>query len=98
MGSVWLAERSDGRYTRRVAVKFPRIALIAGTSGERFRREGLFLGRLSHPHIADLVDAGLSSDGKPYLVLELVDGTPIDRFCDDRTLDLGARIRLFLDV
>jgi serine/threonine protein kinase len=98
MGSVWLAERDDGRYTRRVAIKFPRIGLIAGTAGERFRREGSLLGRLSHPHIADLLDAGVSADGKPYLVLELVDGKPIDRFCDDGMLDLGARLRLFLDV
>jgi eukaryotic-like serine/threonine-protein kinase len=98
MGSVWLAERSDGRYARRVAVKFPRVALIAGSGGERFKREGSILGRLSHPHIADLVDAGVTPDGKPYLVLEHVDGTPIDRFCHDKALDVEGRIRLFLEV
>src|SRR5438105_13598712 len=68
MGSVWLAERSDGRFERQVAVKFLSIAL-AGPAGEkRFRREGSILGRLTHPHIAQLVDAGVSRTGQPYLV------------------------------
>src|SRR5262249_7128066 len=67
MGSVWLAQRSDGRYQRKVAVKFPRLAL-AGTGGERFKREGNLLGRLAHPHIAELIDAGVSPSGQPYLV------------------------------
>lgn len=98
MGSVWLAERSDGRFERRVAVKFLNIAL-AGHGGEgRFRREGSILGRLRHPHIAELVDAGVSSGGFPYLVLESVEGEHIDRHCDRHRLDVEARIRLFLDV
>jgi serine/threonine-protein kinase len=97
MGSVWLAQRSDGRYQRQVAVKFPRVALPA-SGNERFKREGSLLGRLSHPHIADLVDAGVSLSGRPYLVLEHVAGEPIDRYCDRHELGLEARIRLFLDV
>jgi serine/threonine protein kinase len=98
MGSVWLAERSDGRFERRVAVKFLNVAL-AGRGGEqRFKREGSILGRLAHEHIAELVDAGVSPAGQPYLVLEYVEGDHIDRYCDARMLDVEARLRLFLDV
>ncbi|HEU5336173.1 MAG TPA: protein kinase, partial [Terriglobales bacterium] len=97
MSTVWLAERSDGRFQRRVAVKFLSIAL-RGRGEERFRREGSILGRLTHPHIAQLIDAGVLSSGEPYLILEYVDGQYIDQYCDQRRLDIQARIRLFLDV
>jgi serine/threonine protein kinase/tetratricopeptide (TPR) repeat protein len=98
MGSVWLARRSDGRFERQAAVKFVSIALAGPGTEERFKREGSILGRLTHPHIADLLDAGISSDGQPYLILEYVDGTTIDQYCDQHKLDLEARVRLFLDV
>jgi tetratricopeptide (TPR) repeat protein len=98
MGSVWLARRSDGRFERQAAVKFVNIALAGRATEQRFKREGSILGRLTHPHIAELLDAGLSSDGRPYLILEYVDGTAIDRYCDQHKLDLEARVRLFLDV
>jgi eukaryotic-like serine/threonine-protein kinase len=96
MGSVWLAERNDGRFERRVAVKFIHIALMGKGGEARFKREGSILGRLAHPHIAELVDAGVSTAGQPYLVLEYVEGENIDRYCDHRTLDVESRIRLFL--
>jgi len=98
MGTVWLAERSDGRFERRVAVKFLSMALTGRTGLERFRREGRILGGLLHPQIAELVDAGVTEAGHPYLVLEYVDGEPIDAYCRRRNLDLHARVRLFLDV
>src|ERR1035438_10081119 len=98
MGSVWLAERSDGRFERQVAVKFLSVALAGRAGEERFKREGSILGRLAHEHIAELVDAGVASSGQPYLVLEYVEGAHIDRYCDERLLDVEARIRLFLDV
>ena len=98
MGTVWLAERSDGRFERKAAVKFLGAALIGQRGEERFRREGAILGRLSHPNIAELLDAGVSSTGQPYLVLEYVEGEPIDQYCDARQLDVRGRIRLFLDV
>jgi tetratricopeptide (TPR) repeat protein len=98
MGSVWLARRSDGRFERQAAVKFVNIALAGRATEERFKREGSILGRLTHPHIAELLDAGISSEGQPYLILEYVDGTAIDRYCDHHKLDLEARLRLFLDV
>jgi serine/threonine protein kinase len=98
MGSVWLAERSDGRFERRVAIKFLRFSVAAAAGVERFRREGAILGQLAHPHIAELIDAGVTPSGEPYLVLEHVEGEHIDEYCDKRKLDLGSRIRLFMDV
>ena len=98
MGSVWLAERCDGRFEGRAAVKLLNLALIGRAGEERFRREGNILARLTHPHIAHLIDAGVSPTGQPYLVLEHVDGQTIDRYCDEHALGIDARLRLFLDV
>ena len=98
MGSVWLAERVDGRFERRVAVKFLNIALMGRGGEERFKREGRILGLLVHEHIAELLDAGVTAAGQPYLVLEYVEGQEIDRYCDDRRIDVQTRIHLFLDV
>jgi serine/threonine protein kinase len=98
MGSVWLAQRSDGRFERNAAVKFVNIALTSQITEQRFKREGSILGRLIHPHIAELLDAGICSDGTPYLILEYVDGKAIDQYCDARKLAVDSRIKLFLDV
>jgi len=98
MGSVWLAERNDGRFERRVAVKILNIALMGKSGEERFKREGRILGRLTHSHIAELIDAGVSQTGQPFLVLEYVEGDHIDRYCDQHRLAIGSRIRLFVDV
>jgi Tol biopolymer transport system component len=97
MGVVWLAQRSDGQFEGRAAVKLLDITRL-GTGEERFRREANFLARVTHPNIAHLLDAGVASDGQPYLVLEFVDGAPIDRYCDERALDVPSRIALFLHV
>src|SRR5271163_483346 len=98
MGSVWLARRNDGRFERQVALKFLNIALLGKEGEDRFKREGKILALLAHPHIAELIDAGVTDAGQPYLVLEYVDGDQIDRYCDQRQLDLHARIQLFLHV
>ena len=98
MGTVWLAERSDGRFERKAAVKFLSAALVGRVGEERFKREGAFLGILSHPNIAELLDAGVTGSEQPYLVLEYVEGEPIDVYCDKRKLSVQARVRLFLDV
>ncbi len=98
MGSVWLAVRSDGQFQRRAAVKLLRAPLLGRLGEERFRREGNILARLAHPHIAQLLDAGLRPDGTPYLILEYVEGEDIVEHCDRRRLDVEARLRLFLDV
>ena len=98
MGNVWLALRSDGRFEGRFALKFLRAILsqIGGTG--RFLREGKLLARLTHPNIARLIDAGMTPDGDPYLVLDYVDGVPIDQYCDSRSLSIEARLELFLEV
>ena len=97
-GTVWLAERTDGRFERKVAIKLLNFSLIGRSGEDRFKREGAILSRLTHPNIAELLDAGVSPTGQPYLALEYIDGEPIDRYCDRQALDAKARIRLFLDV
>ena len=101
MASVWLARRSDGRHDGEVAIKLMHGRLHGTQANQRFEREGRILARLEHPHIARLLDAGVAADGdgaQPYLVLELVRGQPIDRWCDERQLGVDARLRLFVDV
>jgi len=98
MGAVWLARRSDGRFEGRAAVKLLNLSLVGRAGEERFRREGTILARLTHPHIARLIDAGVSRGGQPYLVLEHVAGEPIDRFCAAHELGIEERLRLFLSV
>lgn len=97
MGTVWLAHRRDGRFEGRAAIKF--LDALLGPSGvERFRREGNVLARLEHANIARLIDAGVNDEDQPYLVLEYVEGEPLDRWCESRALDARARVRLFLEV
>ena len=98
MGSVWLANRSDGRFEGKAAVKFLDLALLAHGGAERFQREGSALARLAHPNIARLLDAGVTAGGQPYLVLEYIDGVAIDRWCDERALDTRARVQLLQGV
>ncbi|HEX3915109.1 MAG TPA: protein kinase [Steroidobacteraceae bacterium] len=98
MGNVWLALRSDGRFEGRFAIKFLRAVLSLGQGTGRFLQEGKLLARLTHPGIARLIDAGMTSDGEPYLVLDYVDGKPIDQYCDAQLLSIDSRLRLFLDV
>ena len=107
MGEVWAATRSDGLYSGRAAVKLLRVAqhdpAIAAMLNARFAREGELLARLTHPHIAQLLDAGLLAAGQVgggtrYLVLEYVAGERIDRWCDVRRLDVPARLALLLQI
>ncbi len=98
MGSVWLARRSDGRFDGEVALKLLNLALLARGGAGRFAREAQALARLDHPNIARLLDAGVSAAGQPYLVLERIDGTPITRWCDERTFGVEARLALMLEV
>ena len=97
MGSVWRARRADGRFEGVVAIKFVHAAWVGQQGEQRFRSEGRLLGRLNHPNIARLLDAGII-DGQPYLVLEYIAGEPIDEYCERERPDLPARLRLFLDV
>ena len=102
MGTVWLARRTDGRYEGQVAIKFLNAGLLGQGGAQRFAREGQILARLAHPHIARLLDAGIvdiaGGGGQPYLVLEYVDGLPLDRYSQDHALGIRASVRLFLDV
>jgi eukaryotic-like serine/threonine-protein kinase len=98
MGEVWLGVRSDGRFEGRCAVKFLDVPLSCRNLTERFSREGRLLGRLEHPGIARLLDAGETTDGRPYLVLEYVDGVPIDQYCAAHELGALERVQLFAQV
>ncbi len=97
MGTVWLAERADGLFRRQVALKLMHQHLAAGAVG-RFAREREILGALDHPNIARLLDAGVVDEGRPYLVLEHVDGEPLTAWCDARRLPLAARVALARQV
>jgi eukaryotic-like serine/threonine-protein kinase len=99
MGQVWLARRNDGRYDGQVAIKLLQGGLFSHGDAARFEREGRILARLDQPHIARLLDAGVGDDGRqPYLVLEYVDGVPIDRHVADRALGVNACLRLMIDA
>ena len=97
MGSVWRAQRSDGRFEGEVAVKL--LSTAAGAAApERFALEARYLAKLAHPNIARLLDAGVGAGNQPYLVLEFVEGAAIDQYCDAHYLTVEQRIRLFLQV
>jgi tetratricopeptide (TPR) repeat protein len=97
MGSVYLAERADGAFEQRTAIK-----LIGGMPTDvllrRFREERRILAALDHPNIARLIDGGTTADGLPYVVMEYVSGVGIEDFCHDRRLTVRARIELFRQV
>jgi serine/threonine-protein kinase len=98
MATVYEAERADGAYQQRVALKVLRRGLDTEDLVRRFVAERQILSSLSHPNIARLLDGGATEAGLPFLVMELVQGEPITRWADGRRLDVRARLRLFLDV
>jgi serine/threonine protein kinase len=95
MGTVWLAERADGEFAQQVAIKLIRPGWDAREVLARFRAERQILAGLTHPNIAHLIDGGVTSDGRPWLALEYVDGVDLRTHCDRHRLDLGQRLRLF---
>src|SRR5258708_5651055 len=97
-GSVWRPRRDDGRFEGVVAVKFVNAAWIGQAGEERFRTEGKLLAKFDHPNIARLLDAGLLEGAQPYLLLEYVQGNPIDAYCASNELGVEQRVRLFLNV
>ena len=98
MGEVFLAERADGAFEQRVAVKLLPAAVRTRELGLRLERERQILARLEHPSIARLIDGGVAADGTPYLALEYVEGVPIDRFCAEAGLTLPAKLAIFLKM
>ncbi|HNP62354.1 MAG TPA: serine/threonine-protein kinase [Woeseiaceae bacterium] len=98
MGAVFLAERADRQYAQTVAIKVMAAQLLATEAINRFRAERQILANLNHPYIAQLIDGGSTEDGLPYLVMEYVDGLPIDQHCDDNRLSIDQRLALFRKV
>jgi eukaryotic-like serine/threonine-protein kinase len=98
MGTVYLAERSDGVFRMQAAVKVVPLALASLEIEERFRRERQFLASLDHPKVARLIDGGVTGSGLPYLVMEFVDGLTIDRYCDAQDLDIRDKVALMRQV
>ncbi len=98
MGTVYLAERVDGEYSTRVAIKFVRGILAAPELARRLRVERQVLADLTHPNIAWLLDGGHTEDGTPYLVMEYVDGVAVDQWCEEQGLDLSERLALFRQI
>lgn len=97
-GSVYLGERADDRYSAKVAIKIVDSAAVHPELSMRFRAERQILANLNHPNIARLIDAGETEDGRPYLVMEYVEGKTIDVFCDQAKLSIADRLSLFLQV
>jgi serine/threonine-protein kinase len=98
MGDVWLAERDDAEYRRLVAIKVVRAGIAAPDLTARFRHERQILAALDHPGIARLYDGGVADDGRPYIVMEYVEGRPLDAYCDEHELDVDRRLALFSEV
>ena len=98
MAVVYLGERDDQQFRRRVAIKMLRPGLYTAEVVQRFRNERQTLAALDHPHIVKLLDGGSTEDGLPYLVMDYVEGVPIDEFCRVRELSVRARLQLFLEV
>ena len=97
MGRVFLAEQNEP-VKRRVALKILRFAGAGRAARARFEAERHAMGRLDHPNIGKILEAGTTPDGQPFFAMELIDGSPITTYCDDRSLSIESRLRLFADV
>ncbi|MBZ5728665.1 MAG: serine/threonine-protein kinase [Acidobacteriia bacterium] len=98
MGAVYLAERADGHFQQTVALKVIAPHVAGAAFRERFLAERQILAGLNHPNITKLLDGGVTGEGTPYLVMEYVDGQPLDRYCDMHSTSLRERLELFLKV
>ncbi len=98
MGTVYLASRADDAFKRQVAIKLLNPGMASANLVRRFRSERQILASLDHPYIARLFEGGTSSDGRPYLVMEYVDGLPVDEYCDRERLTVVQRLGLFRKI
>ncbi|MBL0164952.1 MAG: serine/threonine protein kinase [Xanthomonadales bacterium] len=98
MGAVYRARRADGAFEQEVAIKLFLQDLVSAPALQRFTAERQILASLEHPGIARLIDGGTTSEGTPYVVMELIDGEPITSYCDHHSLDLQARLKLFQGI
>ncbi len=96
MGEVWEAERADGQFEQRLALKLLKRGMDSEEILRRFLRERQILARLAHPGIARLLEGGLTADGRPYFALEKVDGLPITEHAREGALTVRARVRLVI--
>lgn len=96
LGEVYLARRAGADFDQKVALKLLRVD--AAERAESFARERRLLARLDHPGIARLIDAGVAPDGRPYIVMDYVDGQPIDAWCRGHAADLDTRLKLFRET
>ena len=98
MGAVYLGERADGQFEKRVAIKILKRGTDTDEVLRRFRIERQILANLEHPNITRLLDAGITNDGLPYFVMEFTEGPPITRFVEREEIDLRGRLKLFLKI
>lgn len=98
MGVVWMGERADGAFEQRVALKLLPAGFLSESAVQRFERERQILAHLNHDNIARLLDGGVDLRGRPFLAMELVEGSPIDAHCNDRRLPLEARLGLLISA
>lgn len=98
MGTVYLGERADDAYESRVAIKILRRGMDSDDILARFRIERQILARLNHPNITHLLDGGITEDGRPYFVMEYIQGQPITDYCDEKRLSVRQRLKLFLQI
>jgi eukaryotic-like serine/threonine-protein kinase len=98
MGSVYLAERADGEFKQKVALKLLRSGLTSGEQRQRFRIERQILATLNHDNIARLYDGGITDDGQPFFVMEYIEGQALDTHCEAHTLTIRQRLQLFAQV
>ena len=98
MGVVYLAERADGHFEQCVALKLIKRGRDSDEILRRFLNERQVLARLNHPHIAKLLDGGVTAAGQPWFAMEHVDGMPLNRYCEEHNLEIDERLALFADV
>jgi serine/threonine protein kinase len=98
MGAVYLADRADDEFRKKVALKVVQVGADRDRVVRRFRRERQILAALEHPNVSRLLDGGTTEAGLPYFVMEYIDGHPITRYCDSARLSVAERVRLFLGV
>ena len=98
MGSVYLAARADDVFHKEVAIKIVRMGVANADLLRRFHQEREILASLDHPAISRVIDGGSTEDGLPYLVMDYVDGRPIDAWCDEHQLNVSERLKLFRAV
>jgi tRNA A-37 threonylcarbamoyl transferase component Bud32/tetratricopeptide (TPR) repeat protein len=98
MSQVFKAVRDDQQYEKQVAIKLLKPGLDTDSLLRRFKAERQILAQLSHPHIAHLLDGGATEDGAPYLVMEYIEGKPLDLYCDEQELGVNERLDLFRDL